>query len=64
MKKLILNKVNKLKDKYLLEDIPREIGSKKQGIPVKVLDLKTKQYSEYISIAEAARFFNTHPKTI
>ena len=64
MKKIIFNKVNKLKDKYLLEDIPREIGSKKQGIPVKVLDLKTKQYSEYISIAEAARFFNTHPKTI
>ena len=64
MNKLILNKVNKLKDKYFLVDIPREIGSKKQGIPVKVLDLKTKQYSEYISIAEAARFFNTHPKTI
>jgi hypothetical protein len=44
----------------------REIGSKRNkfGIPVVVLDLKTKQSSEYVSIAEAARSFNAHPKTI
>jgi len=44
----------------------REIGTKrtKFGIPVVVLDLKTKQSYEYMSIAEAARYFNTHPKTI
>jgi len=44
----------------------REIGTKRNkfGIPVVVLDLKTKQSYEYLSIAEAARSFNTHPKTI
>jgi len=44
----------------------REIGTKrnKLGIPVLVLDLKTKQSYVYASIAEAARSFNTHPKTI
>jgi hypothetical protein len=44
----------------------REIGTKKNksGIPLVVLDLETKQSYEHKSIAEAARFFNTHPKTI
>jgi len=44
----------------------REIGTKRNkfGIPVVVLDLKTKQSYEYVSIAEAARSFKTHPKTI
>jgi hypothetical protein len=56
---------NKLKANFFLV-LPREIGTKKTklGIPVLVVDLKTKQSFEYISIAEAARFFNTHPKTI
>ena len=36
----------------------------KFGIPVVVLDLKTKQSYVYVSIAEAAISFNTHPKTI
>lgn len=53
-KNIIMNKNN------------REIGTKRNkfGIPVIVLDLKTKQSYEYASIAEAARSFNTHPKTI
>jgi len=44
----------------------KEIGTKRNnsGIPVVVLDLKTKQSYVYVSIAEAARSFNTHPKTI
>ena len=44
----------------------REIGTKrnKLGISVVVLDLKTRQSSEYLSISEAARSLNTHPKTI
>jgi hypothetical protein len=44
----------------------REIGTKRNkfGIPVVVLDLKTKESYVYVSIAEAARSFNTHPKTI
>lgn len=44
----------------------KEIGSKRNkfGIPVVVLDLKTKESYDYVSIAEAARSFNTHPKTI
>lgn len=44
----------------------RDIGTKRNNfcIPVVVLDLKTKQSYEYVSIAEAARSFNTHPKTI
>jgi len=56
---------NKLKANFF-PVLPREIGTKKTklGIPVLVVDLKTKQSFEYISIAEAARFFNTHPKTI
>lgn len=35
-----------------------------QGIPVTVLDLKTNEVYEYISIAAAARSFNTYPKAI
>ena len=44
----------------------REIGTKRKNmsIPVVVLDLKTKEFYEYLSITEAARSFNTHPKTI
>jgi hypothetical protein len=44
----------------------REIGTKRKNmsIPVVVLDLKTKESYEYLSITEAARSFDTHPKTI
>lgn len=44
----------------------REIGTKRNkfGIPVVVIDLNTKESFKYMSIAEAARSFNTHPKTI
>jgi hypothetical protein len=44
----------------------REIGTKRKNfsISVVVLDLKTKQSYEYLSISEAARALNTHPKTI
>jgi hypothetical protein len=44
----------------------REIGTKRNkfGISVMVFDLKTKESYEYVSIAEAARSFDTHPKTI
>ena len=64
--RLYLNKVSKLKDNFFSSNLPREIGSNRNkiGIPVIVLDLKTKQSHEYVSIAEAARSFNTHPKTI
>lgn len=64
--KLYLNKVRKLKDNFFYSSLPREIGTKrnKLGISVIVLDLKTKQSYVYVSIAEAARSFNTHPKTI
>ena len=34
------------------------------GTPVRVLDLKTNKSFEFISISEAARYFNTYPKTI
>jgi hypothetical protein len=58
--------LNKLKNKFSLENLSRQIGTKRKnfGIPVVVLDLKTKQSYEYRSIAEAARYFKTHPKTI
>lgn len=44
----------------------KEIGSKRNkfGIPVVVFDLKTKESYDYMSIAETARSFNTHPNTI
>jgi hypothetical protein len=44
----------------------KEIGSKRNkfGIPVVVFDLKTKESYDYMSIAEAARSFNTHSNTI
>jgi len=63
---LYLNKVRKFKDSFFSKSLPKEIGTKrnKSGIPVVVLDLKTKQSYVYVSIAEAARSFNTHPKTI
>jgi hypothetical protein len=50
----------------MMNKIDREIGTKRNkfGIPVVVLDLKTKESYVYVSIAEAARSFNTHPKTI
>ena len=56
----------KLKNNFFGDNFPREIGTKRNkfGIPVVVLDLKTKQSYNYRSIAEAARSFNTHPKTI
>lgn len=61
-----LNNVSKLKENFFSNNVSREIGTKKNkfGIPVVVLDLKTKQSYEYRSIAEAARSFKTHPKTI
>ena len=64
--RVYLNKVSKLKINLTSDQIPREIGTKRNkfGIPVIVLDLKTKQSYVYMSISEAARFFNTHPKTI
>jgi len=34
------------------------------GIPVVVLDLKTNKSTEYVSISDAARFFNIYPKKI
>lgn len=57
--------ISKLINNYY-SSTSREIGTKRKnfGIPVVVIDLKTKQSYEYVSIAEAARFFNTHPKTI
>jgi len=62
---LYLNIVRKLKDNFISSP-SREIGTKRNkfGISVVVLDLKTKQSYVYVSIAEAARSFNTHPKTI
>jgi len=64
--RLYLNKINKLKEKLFSFNLSREIGTKRNkfGIPVVVLDLKTKKSLKYVSIAEAARSFNTHPKTI
>lgn len=58
--------INKFKNNFFLENISRQIGTKRNnfGIPVVVLDLKTKKSYEYRSIAEAARYFKTHPKTI
>ena len=52
--------------KMMIKMKNKEIGTKRNnsGIPVVVLDLKTKQSYVYVSIAEAARYFNTHPKTI
>jgi hypothetical protein len=45
--------------------IPKVIKTRVgQGIPVIVLDLNTKQSYEFVSIAEAARFFNIYPKAI
>jgi hypothetical protein len=63
---LYLNIVNKFKGNFFYSSIPREIGTKRNkfGIPVIVLDLNTRQSYAYVSIAEAARSFNTHPKTI
>lgn len=63
---LYLNKVRKFKDSFFSKSLPKEIATKrnKSGIPVVVLDLKTKQSYVYVSIAETARSFNTHPKTI
>jgi len=63
---LYLNKVRKFKDNFFSTNLPKEIGTKRNkfGIPVLVLDLKTKESYAFVSIAEAARFFNTHPKTI
>lgn len=60
-----LNKVRKLKDNFF-SNLPKEIGTKRNKfvISVIVLDLKTKQSYVYVSIAEAARSFNTYPKTI
>lgn len=64
--KLFLNKISKLRDSFLSNNLSREIGTKRNKfrIPVLVLDLKTKQSYEYASIAEAARSFDTHSKTI
>jgi hypothetical protein len=64
--KLHLTKIRKLINNFLYANSTREIGSKRNkfGISLIVKDLKTKQSHEYVSIAEAARFFNTHPKTI
>lgn len=60
------NKVRITKENFFSNNLPRQIGTKRNkfGISVIVLDLKTKQSYEYVSIAEAARSFNTHPKTI
>ena len=65
MTKIIFNKISNFKN-YFSSNIPRKIGTKRNnlGISVTVLDLKTKESYEFVSIAKAARFFNTHPKTI
>jgi hypothetical protein len=34
------------------------------GTPVLVLDTKTNKKIEFLSITEAARYFDTYPKTI
>jgi len=34
------------------------------GTPIVVLDVKLNRSFEFISISEAARYFNTYPKTI
>ena len=64
--RLYLNKIKKFNGKFFSNNLSREIGAKRNkfGIPVIVLDLKTKKSYEYLSIAEAARSFNTHSKTI
>jgi hypothetical protein len=64
--KLYFNKISNLRKNFLDKSLTREIGSKRNkfGISLIVLDLKTKQSYEYVSIAEAARYFNTYPKTI
>lgn len=37
---------------------------KSKNVPVQVLDLRTGVYTDFKSIAEAARFFNIYPKAI
>jgi len=34
------------------------------GTPVIIIDMKTNKSLEFSSISEAARYFNTYPKTI
>lgn len=65
----LINKRFKTNDDHIEPDktiLGREIGTKRNKfrIPVLVLDLKTKESFKHVSIAEAARSLNTHPKTI
>ena len=68
MKNVIIysNKIRKLTETFFFGNMSKTMRNKRNGfgIPVVVIDLKTNNSSEYVSIAKAAKFFKAYPKTI
>ena len=64
--KIYSNKIRKLTETFFFGNMSKTMRNKRNGfgIPVVVIDLKTNNSFEYMSIAKAAKFLQTYPKAI